>query len=109
MRPGAISRLSRRLERQAPVLPVLILAMGLVGAVSGALMLDRLGQVRERQSFEAEVSQATDAIGDRLQTYGAILQAAAGLFAASDTVTPAEFQAFARRVELTQRYPGIQG
>lgn len=106
---GVIADWRRRFERRASTLPLLILLLGLTTSAVGFLLLDRLGQVRERQMFEAEVDQATDAINARLSTYVAVLQAGAGLFAASDQVTPADFQAFADRVELTERYPGIQG
>lgn len=99
----------RRLRRTTPVLPVLILVLGLTATVAGALLVDRLGDIRDRQRFDSVVDQANNALGGQLQTYVAILHAGAGLFAASQEVTHDEFRAFAERVDLSGRYVGIQG
>jgi two-component sensor histidine kinase/CHASE1-domain containing sensor protein len=98
-----------RIWGKVPGLPVLILVLGLAATVAGGLVIERLAEARERQRFDSLVDQANGAITDRLATYVAVLQASAGLFAASDRVTHEEFQSFAQRVELTRRYPGIQG
>lgn len=94
---------------KVPGLPVLILVLGLAATVAGGLVIERLAEAREHQRFDSLVDQANGAIADRLATYVAVLQASAGLFAASDRVDHEEFQSFAQRVELTRRYPGIQG
>ena len=99
----------RRLRRTTPVLPILIVILGLAATLSGALLVDRLGDVRDRQRFNSVVDQANNALDGRLETYVAILHAAAGLFAASETVNHDEFRAFAERVDLRGRYGGIQG
>ncbi|MBU2136861.1 MAG: CHASE domain-containing protein, partial [Alphaproteobacteria bacterium] len=98
-----------RIWGKVPGLPVLILVLGLAATVAGGLVIERLAEARERQRFDSLVDQANGAIADRLATYVAVLQASAGLFAASDRVNHEEFQSFAQRVELTKRYPGIQG
>ncbi|MDP2212758.1 CHASE domain-containing protein [Phenylobacterium sp.] len=98
-----------RLRGKVPGLPVLILVLGLAATAAGGLVIERLAEARDRQRFESLVTQANGAIADRLATYVAVLQASAGMFAASDQVTHEEFRAFAQRVELTRRYPGIQG
>ena len=98
-----------RLRARVPGLPVLILVLGLVASAAGALVIERLAEARERQRFESLVDQANGTIADRLATYVAVLQASAGLFAASEQVNHEEFRSFAERVQLTQRYPGIQG
>jgi two-component sensor histidine kinase len=90
-------------------LPALVFVAGLVATMAGAVMLEHGREQRERLRFDAIVDQANDAVGNRLETYIAVLRAGAGLFAASDTVDRPEFMAFAERVELTRRYPGIQG
>lgn len=99
----------RRLRRTTPVLPILIVILGLAATVSGALLVDRVGDVRDRQRFDSVVDQANTALNGQLQTYVAILHAGAGLFAASQEVTHDEFRAFAERVDLSGRYGGIQG
>ncbi|MDO8411540.1 MAG: CHASE domain-containing protein [Phenylobacterium sp.] len=109
MAGSSFSTALRRLRRTTPVLPILIVALGLAATLSGALMVDRVGDVRDRQRFDSLADQANDALGGQLQTYVAILHAGAGLFAASQTVTRDEFRAFAERVDLGGRYGGIQG
>jgi len=105
----SLSTTLRRLRRTTPVLPILIVILGLAATLSGALVVDRLGDVRDRQRFSSVVDQANNALDGRLQTYVAILHAAAGLFAASQTVDHDEFRAFAERVDLRGRYGGLQG
>lgn len=105
----SLSTALRRLRRTTPVLPILIVILGLAATLSGALLVERIGDVRDRQRFDNIVDQANTALGGQLQTYVAILHAGAGLFAASKEVTHDEFQAFAERVDLSGRYVGIQG
>lgn len=89
--------------------PALVAAVGLVATLAGTYMMEQGRQARESLRFDAVVDQANEAVANRLDTYMAVLRAGAGLFAASDDVDAAEFRAFAQRVELTRRYPGIQG
>jgi len=89
--------------------PALVIALGLLTTTAGALLISDISRHREHQSFESEVDQANAALLGRLETYGAALRAAAGLFAASKTVDRTEFRAFAQRVELGELYPGVQG
>jgi CHASE1-domain containing sensor protein len=48
-------------------------------------------------------------VADRLETYVAALRGAAGLFAASDEVSWAEFEAYLTRLDVEGHYPGVQG
>ncbi len=105
----SLSTALRRLRRTTPVLPLLIVILGLAATLSGALLVERVGDVRDRQRFDSIVDQANNALDGQLQTYVAILHAGAGLFAASQTVTHDEFRAFAERVDVSGRYGGIQG
>ena len=98
-----------RLKGMIPGLPVLILVLGLSATAAGGWVIERLAAAREQQRFDALVDQANGAIADRLATYVAVLRASAGLFAASDGVSYEEFRRFSQRVQLAQRYPGIQG
>ena len=90
-------------------LPALVVAIGLLVTGVGGYQIEQGRLARERMRFDRVVDQANDAVAGRLETYVAVLRAGAGLFAASKDVSLAEFQAFAERVELTGRYPGIQG
>jgi two-component sensor histidine kinase/CHASE1-domain containing sensor protein len=93
----------------AIALPAIVAAIGLVTTLTGAVVLEHGREQRERLRFDAIVDQANDAVASRMETYIAVLRAAAGLFAASDSVSASEFRAFADRVELARRYPGIRG
>lgn len=90
-------------------LPALVVAVGLIMTAAGGYQIEQARRANERMRFEGVVDQANDAVAGRLETYIAVLRAGAGLFAASKDVSLAEFRAFAERVELTRRYPGIQG
>jgi signal transduction histidine kinase len=59
--------------------------------------------------FVSSVQSTRDRIQGRLDTYVALLQATAGLYAASRTVSRDEFHAYATRLRVRDRYPGIQG
>lgn len=90
-------------------LPVLVVVVGMIATILGALAINATNESRARERFERAVDEANDAIEGRLETYVAVLRAGAGLFVASDAVDRAEFHAFADRIEITRRYPGIQG
>ena len=90
-------------------LPVLVVVVGMIATILGALAINATNESRARERFERAVDEANDAIEGRLETYVAVLRAGAGLFVASDAVDRAEFHAFAERVEVAMRYPGIQG
>ncbi len=59
--------------------------------------------------FEKTAEGVVGAISSRLDAYTAMLLGAAGLFAASDDVTRSDFRGYVARLELSRRYPGIQG
>ncbi|MBT9469986.1 MAG: CHASE domain-containing protein [Pseudomonadota bacterium] len=90
-------------------LPALVVAIGLITTCAGGYLIEQGRLAREQLRFDAVVDEANDAVAGRLDTYIAVLRAGAGLFAASQDVNRSEFRAFAERVELTRRYPGIEG
>jgi len=90
-------------------LPVLVVALGVLATAAGGWLIHAVNEARSHERFERAVDEANDAIVNRLETYVAVLRAGAGLFAASKTVDRGEFEAFAGRVELNRRYPGIEG
>ncbi|HEY9862014.1 MAG TPA: CHASE domain-containing protein, partial [Candidatus Obscuribacterales bacterium] len=49
------------------------------------------------------------AIENRLETYIALLRSSSGLFAANERLNQSQFRTYVKRLELQQRYPGIQG
>ncbi len=47
-------------------------------------------------------------VSERVSAYAAVLQGAAGLFAASTEISRLEWERFARSLDLGERYPGLQ-
>jgi len=65
--------------------------------------------MRDRGRFARAISAAVDRIEARLSMYESMLRGCAGLLAARPDLTPEEFHAYARRLEIEQWYPGVQG
>lgn len=98
------------IDRRDAALPLLVLVAGLLASLAAAVGFWRVAELQDRERFEHATIQTQDAIVGRLDTHVAVLQAGAGLFAASSAgVTRPEFAAFAARLQLRARYPGIQG
>ncbi len=72
-------------------------------------------QVKHRTDANAEAQmvfsygQATLKIQERLNAYALILRGAAGLFAASDTVTRSGWRAYVEKLQPEKTIPGVQG
>jgi two-component system, OmpR family, sensor kinase len=64
---------------------------------------------RLQARFDSSVQSTHDRIESRLETYVALLQATAAFVGADGHVTRSEFRAYAERLQLRERYPGIQG
>jgi CHASE1-domain containing sensor protein len=99
--------LRRRLLRRW--VPFAVLVAGL--AVTGVLTWFVLRTTREADiaRFQTTADEARHLIEIRLNTYVELLRACGALFAASADVTPGEFRAFVMRLQVGDRYPGIQG
>src|SRR5207302_1900998 len=65
--------------------------------------------MRDRGRFARAIRAAVDRIEARLSMYESMLRGCAGLLAARPDLTPEEFHAYARRLEIEQWYPGVQG
>lgn len=61
------------------------------------------------QQFELHVRDVIGAIEERLHQHEQILLGGAGLFDASESVDRAEWHSYIERLDLGQKYPGIQG
>jgi two-component sensor histidine kinase/CHASE1-domain containing sensor protein len=91
-------------------LPLIVLLLGILSSVAAASGVQRLAAAKDEERFANVVAQTHGQIEARLQTYTAVLRAAAGLFAAKKgEVEQEEFRAFADRLDLPGTYPGIQG
>lgn len=64
---------------------------------------------KDRLQFENTVQRTQYDIQNRLETYTALLRAGSGLFAANEQISRDDFRAFVDRLDLQNRYPGIQG
>ena len=90
-------------------LPYAVLAASLLLTAAAASLMAMAQRARDRARFANAVESTRDRITGRLDTYTTLLRGAAGLFAASDTVTRADFREYVGRLHVGQRYPGIQG
>ncbi|WP_334163623.1 CHASE domain-containing protein [Phenylobacterium sp.] len=92
------------------VLPLIVLAIGVLASAIAGLQVERLSRAKEQERFANAVQQAHDEIGSRMQAYLTVLRATAGMIAASDgEVTREEFRIYAKRLRLPEMYPGVQG
>src|SRR5512141_758526 len=90
-------------------LPHFILLLRLAATAAMASYVHRSTRARDRDRFLELVEQVRVGVERRLGPHVAMLRGAAALFAASDSVTAAEFRKFAEEVDLQRRYPGALG
>ncbi len=102
---GAPTPLNRRPRLLAWV--VLLSALTFTGLATWSTA--RAVQARERLRFQNSVRRTEDILRNRLDVYVNLLRGGAAYFTASDEVSRAEFGTYVRRLEVTRRYPGIQG
>jgi PAS domain S-box-containing protein len=107
--PSGASASRRAAASRHLVLPLIVLLVGLLAAGGAALQLKGASERRDRERFERLAGQQAEAIRERLETYEALLRGAAGLLAASQRVTRAEFAAFVERLRLTDVYGESRG
>jgi diguanylate cyclase (GGDEF)-like protein len=88
------------------------LAVAVVGVVASVLVAKGWHDTVTRQRNERldrTATARTASITAAMANYENALQAARSLWLASDSVSRAEFNAFARSLDLRARYPGLQG
>jgi signal transduction histidine kinase len=91
------------------LIPYLILLTALLATAGTARYAYKSGVAQGRARVERLADRLGARITNRIHSYVAMLLGGAGLFAASDDVTTEEFAAYVSRLELSERYPGIQG
>jgi signal transduction histidine kinase/CHASE1-domain containing sensor protein/CheY-like chemotaxis protein len=67
------------------------------------------GRTRERARFVLAVHANVERIQARVEVYLAMLRGCAALLAAQPDLHPREFHRYAERIDLEDRYPGVQG
>jgi signal transduction histidine kinase/ActR/RegA family two-component response regulator len=97
------------IRRRPHALAAVVALLGLVLTGGGALVVDSAQDERDRITLAARTREVADAISGRLDAYIALLQGGRGLFATERVVSIAEFDAYARALDLRRRYPGLQG
>jgi signal transduction histidine kinase/sensor domain CHASE-containing protein len=86
------------------VLPVIILAAGLVGHFVLGAEADR----REHQRVDDRAERVAAALKARVNAYGGVLYGVRGLFGASSHVTATEFHLSHESRAVEERYPGVK-
>lgn len=71
--------------------------------------LRSLVEQRSDERFGSDVRKLVEQVESRMQVYAALLAAGAGFHEASDNVTAAEWKVFTDTLNLSERYPGLQG
>ncbi len=90
-------------------LPWLILGIGLVA--TGLVWLDWRHEQTGilRNEFRIQVGKVRTSIEHRIETNKQILRGVAGLFTVDESINRAQFRAYVESLNLSVRYPGIQG
>ncbi|WP_051221713.1 sensor histidine kinase [Conexibacter woesei] len=93
------------LTRMAPA--VLLAALLLLTAVA-TYTAARHVHDRQREQLTGDAQDAVAAIDRRMDDYGQVLRGAAGLYAASNTVSYREFHDYFADQDIARRFPGVQ-
>ena len=94
--------------RVSTLLPFIVLTVSLTTTAIWWYVLETQGRERARLEFESEARQSATEMRDEMQGFEEVLQAGAGLMAASDYVSREEWRRFVERLELPRAYPGIE-
>ena len=86
-----------------------VLGFGFVTTGVVTLMSFRQVKERERERFKVLVEALQESMVQRFDEYQQVLRGAAGLFAASQSLTRGEWRNYFESLTLTNRYPGIKG
>ncbi len=92
-----------------PWIPYIVFVISLIITILATLFVMRSAEERDRLRFQSAVEQTQNTINNRVDTYIALLRGGSGLLAARSDITDEEFRLFVERLQLTERYPGIQG
>ncbi|KFE67932.1 CHASE domain-containing protein [Hyalangium minutum] len=95
--------------RRASLAPQALLIGSLVVASASTALFLATAQSRDTSRFENQVQATQDRIFAHLSSDIALLRGAAGLFAASTSVTREEFRIYVERLDLRRYDPGLQG
>jgi signal transduction histidine kinase/CHASE1-domain containing sensor protein/integral membrane sensor domain MASE1 len=86
---------------------VLVSGAALAALVFFASDLNRRSQ--DTKQFDVLIASAIDELQKRIGTYTDMLRGGASMFAASDSITRAEWEIYVNSIDLIGRYPGVTG
>jgi len=89
--------------------PYFVLVIGLLSSLFFSYYVWRTGEAKDLERFNTTTQELTTYVRGRPRLYIEVLRAASGLFAASPSINPAQFQKFVERLELADQYPGVEG
>ena len=89
--------------------PWIVLVIALAITLGTGLFFWYYSRNRDELRFENAVQSAADNIVSRLDVYRATVRSAAALFAAREDVSQDAFRRYVGRLDIHNRYPGIQG
>src|SRR6266568_7753234 len=92
---------------QSPVLPWLVLAIGIPASFFLFTIIQDSVEKVARLRFEREAKDASGIIEGRLRSYGDVLYALRSLFASEEPVDRLRFHRFIESLDLKHRYPGF--
>src|SRR6185436_1545661 len=89
--------------------PYFVLVVGLLITAFFSYYVWRTAEAKDSERFNNSTQELTTYVRGRPRLYIEVLRAATGLFAASPSINPGQFQKFVERLELADQYPGAQG
>ena len=88
---------------------LVVFALAIASTCLVAWQFHRTAVAKDRERFRHHVERARRDIAVQFEKYAAMLTGVAGLFAASEDVSAGEFRDYVARLELSRRFPGVQG
>lgn len=86
-----------------------ILLLGVVSTLLFAVYANRAAMSKEEIQFTNFVQRTQETVANELDTYVALLRSGSGLLESNEDTTAEEFRTFVERLDLRERYPGVQG
>ncbi|MEA2289195.1 MAG: hypothetical protein QOD55_1192, partial [Solirubrobacteraceae bacterium] len=102
-------RILRRLAARPVLVPVVLLVVGVAFSIGVAVRFQSAASDRTEHEFRTAVADSTRAVRSELARSEDALGGVAGLFDASSDVGRAEFHTYVSSLDLSRRYPSMQG
>jgi PAS domain S-box-containing protein len=96
-------------DRAAAWVPLVVLLVSLCATVASTAFVSRASRARDHDRFNGHVDRVANDLVARIDVYLGYLRAAAGLFAATEDLTRAQWRAFFDHTQVVKHTPGLQG